>query len=1152
MATLADLLQRDMLEMTGSAGLAARAANYVLSGTDADVLAVIGPAPAPPAASSAKRAGLSTETRYEMLSGLVGLANPSVLVRFARVTLAARGSGLFTFWAPTWPEVLWLDALLRSVDIYVRQGERLMTCEHIVGMLESEGLSAEVLVRGAWTAKHGRSIDVLAQVPGYGGLLAREASLIREWFQKAGAAERIGFLQLMLKAQCDAEPFLCELVEFATGPAKTVREAAEPLLARARDLARPELERLARDGASARRAHAFRLLAAFWGEEARPFLCQFETEKLSLAAREAQEKALAASTPTEPAPPAAPAEAIETNVPLSEPARQAFRQMMHAQSGLLVQMNHVVAPLSAEAIEQQLHLVETLAVPRCEGQPLAQVNLGHPAVRDPFIQFLDTADIELIHAVRLLLLNYSLHTHANPHFMPVAGLLLERFRRRRPFDLRQLGRVFDAVGIGQRLIIEFMVQEAGVCQNWDSALVGPFLLDHVPGLEQLLKERPSTAYGAPAGPFYRMLGHLPVIPDALVEGLWRLATGTTAERDQARQLLEKLPDLEMRLERTLRGGKAGTRAKVAQWIAQRGGASAIPALRKALDGEKEESVRQALMSALERLGAPLEMAVSREGLLFESATLLNKGIPTAVAWFPFDAMPEVRWADSGKPVEAVILKRLIINNHKLASSEPSPMLRRISAEFCAEDRNALGQFVVDTWLERDLREKPPEPEPLTPTQIAHMEAMAQKWFAQNLPFAKLLIPPGAMSAETFCNPTSTATKDRGILAITSACAGENAVPKIAAYLKEWYGYRPAQCKALLGVLPWLEAPGATQLLLATARRFRTRTIQEEAERLSREMAQRRRWTMDQLGDRTIPDAGFAHNGTLQLPLGKRTLILRLTPQLTTELVTAEGKLLKSFPNASAQDDETLYKAAKADFTGARSTVKIVAAQQAQRLYEALCTEREWTFSELREYLFEHSIAGLLCRRLVWQSASRTFRPLGDGTLTDVCDMQVELDGAAQVRLAYCPADAEAWRRHLADYEVTPLFSQLDRPLHVPADLTAGELADFRGYAVGFFRLNNLVTKFGYRHAPVIDGPGFQSFLKRISGLNLDLELTFSGMQMPPVDETVFLMELRFARDGAPLSLAEVPRVLLSECWYDLKTIADAGTGYDPEWESKMP
>jgi hypothetical protein len=35
-----------------------------------------------------------------------------------------------------------------------------------------------------------------------------------------------------------------------------------------------------------------------------------------------------------------------------------------------------------------------------------------------------------------------------------------------------------------------------------------------------------------------------------------------------------------------------------------------------------------------------------------------------------------------------------------------------------------------------------------------------------------------------------------------------------------------------------------------------------------------------------------------------------------------------------------------------------------------------------------------------------------------------------------------------------------------------------------------------------------------------------------------------------VSLGEVPEILLSECWNDMRSIAEMGTGFDPNWESK--
>ena len=47
------------------------------------------------------------------------------------------------------------------------------------------------------------------------------------------------------------------------------------------------------------------------------------------------------------------------------------------------------------------------------------------------------------------------------------------------------------------------------------------------------------------------------------------------------------------------------------------------------------------------------------------------------------------------------------------------------------------------------------------------------------------------------------------------------------------------------------------------------------------------------------------------------------------------------------------------------------------------------------------------------------------------------------------------------------------------------------------------------------------------------------------------MSAGMALDSAGMALDEVPAVLLSECYNDLRTIAAAGTGCDPEWEKKI-
>ena len=116
--------------------------------------------------------------------------------------------------------------------------------------------------------------------------------------------------------------------------------------------------------------------------------------------------------------------------------------------------------------------------------------------------------------------------------------------------------------------------------------------------------------------------------------------------------------------------------------------------------------------------------------------------------------------------------------------------------------------------------------------------------------------------------------EKGILAVAGACCDAAAVGPVQKYLKDWYGYRAAQCKALIAMLASIDHPSAIQYLLSIANRFRTKGIREEAEKYVNILAERKGWTLDELGDRTLPAAGLGDDGTLELSFGPRQFHLR--------------------------------------------------------------------------------------------------------------------------------------------------------------------------------------------------------------------------------------------------------------------------------------
>src|SRR5262249_15039924 len=152
----------------------------------------------------------------------------------------------------------------------------------------------------------------------------------------------------------------------------------------------------------------------------------------------------------------------------------------------------------------------------------------------------------------------------------------------------------------------------------------------------------------------------------------------------------------------------------------------------------------------------------------------------------------------------------------------------------------------------------------------------------------------------------------------------------------------------------------------------------------------------------------------------------------------------------------------------------------------------------------------------------------------------------------------AWRTHLADYEVKPLFEQLERPaLAIAADDTERRVIDDRqGHMMNTFALRGAATKLGYQRGAGEDGGVFTVYQKRFEAAGVTAAVEFTGSMLPEQNVPCALRSLWFVRTGhghigygaKTLPLAKVPPVLMSETWNDYHALAAAGTGFDPQWE----
>lgn len=363
-----------------------------------------------------------------------------------------------------------------------------------------------------------------------------------------------------------------------------------------------------------------------------------------------------------------------------------------------------------------------------------------------------------------------------------------------------------------------------------------------------------------------------------------------------------------------------------------------------------------------------------------------------------------------------------------------------------------------------------------------------------------------------------AHKDRGLLAVVAACGGPEIALASERYLKQWYGHRVKQCKSLLAMLASTGEARAVQLVLGVPQRFRAKGLRQEAERLAHEVGERRGWTPAELADRMVPTAGLEADGSLHDEVG--TVIARVRPDFTLDTSSADQLV-----------------------TACKKELKSIANQQHQRLHEAMLTQRGWSFEDWQLYVWGHPLLRLCCQRLVWLVEGRTFRPLSDGTLVDAHNHDVAPAAEARVTLAHEALVSEGdWLQHLADHDVGALFPQFGRRRYAPVEERV--VGEFRGYVLPAFTLRKLATAAGWMRGETERKGCFFSYVKSFPELELEARLGFTGNRLPEENRSVALTELSFGRP-----LAEVPPVVLSECYHDLAGWAAAGTGFDPQWQA---
>lgn len=1227
------------------ANVAARAVRHVVDGGDESVLLALGGVP-----DAGKVMAIGPGYNFVDFLAIAnerarvfqpdGKVKPGFWVRLAQVLDACRQPAPPVL--PGWPT--WLALLVEQIVFLCHAhlgGKKLepWPLADLLAVMEHESLPADLLARALLDPSAVQGLQqqwsyfLLSQtfIPAFTGwdrYLAGSVPAVRDALARPEAERRLTALRSLNAAGFDFTPVIDLLVDFGTGSAKTVRDEVLSLLRPVRDAARPLVEKYLAEGDATRRHEAAQLLWRLFERGAETRLREHAAAEKSGRVKQTIEKLLAApdeaaaaGTSNDPgaSPPAAEVETGE--VPLGEEAKRGLKEaFQRAHRGALEHYDKQVEQWQSSNRPKWMQKPEKPDPPSekhfdglfrfLEGKDPEPPWQGLQRLvhwRGPLGDWLAPPGVRLIHVVRLgyALGQIVIQKHGGDAFLWWhATHDLDAYRGRCPtsFGLAEVDAAVAALpGSRPGLVGEHYLRANGrwsTFLDWEPAAVWPFFARNTDLLRDLL--RPAGRGRARSGgdfwwperrrAAFKVLTKFPRLPGEFIAPLWDLALGEAkADWELAQAALATVPDKAERILVSLKDGRQSARAAAAEWLGRVGEKTAVVPLKDAVRKEKVEAVKGVMLAALEALGADVDEFLNRDALPEEAAAGLARKRPAGMEWVPLDSLPPLHWKDSGKPVDPRVVQWWVLQSIQHKSPVPGPLLRRYLKACRKDESAALARFLLSAWIGHDTLTRPAEEvaaEARRNADAQWAQLSVHQYYRDHYKGDKEnLYREIYQHLANAC--VGSAVGEKGLLALVAAGGGGDCVKMCEQYIQRWYGYRLSQSKALVEVLAWIDHPLAIQVLLSLANRFRTKAVRKLAAELVQALADREGWTLDELADRTVPDAGFERpvddagvpvgdEAKLVLDYGPRQFTVKLGDDLQPVITTGEGKPVKNPPAAGKQDDPEKAKAARKAFTEAKKVVKEVVKRQTERLYEALCTQRTWRFDDWRRYLSGHPIVGKLCVRAAWAAFAPDgdgerflgcFRPLEDGSLTNENDESVTFDPETRLRLAHAcntPAEqAAAWLGHFSDYDVEPLFPQFGRATYAlpPEKEKETDLTDFEGHGISTFRLRGKATKLGYVRGEAEDGGSFSVYRKSFTSLGLQAVLEFTGSFLPEQDIPAALTVLYFiplkgdrevAYSWSPnkLPLGKVPSVLLSECYNDVKQIAAEGTGFDPKWKEK--
>jgi hypothetical protein len=545
---------------------------------------------------------------------------------------------------------------------------------------------------------------------------------------------------------------------------------------------------------------------------------------------------------------------------------------------------------------------------------------------------------------------------------------------------------------------------------------------------------------------------------------------------------------------------------------------ALKVLEKRLDEEQDDDVRDAMLLGLEAAWAASGRKVTKKDVEARISRAKDKLKTLPATWMKEAKLPALKFK-AGKPLDKQAVRYLLYRQSRAKEIRPDI---EVKALYSMIDRAKSGDFALE-------------------------------------------ILKGFLA-------TKVDAADRWALTIAGLLGDDRCVPLLNQQIRQWAdSNRGKMAEYAVQALSLLGTDAALLTIDALAIRYRTKykNIGKAAVEAFAAAAENLGITPEELGDRVVPWLGFEAGKPRIIDCGGRKIEARIGLDLKLKFDDVEkNKPVASLPKSAPKEILTEFKELGA-------TLREVAKAQVLRLENLMVRQHRWPIDRWQKLFPVHPLLLPLAVRLVWgvyDDAGKhqtTFRALEDRTFTQASDEPIQLPSKGSIGIVH-PLELsdelrKAWLTHLADYEITPPFPQLERPVVVlkPEKADQKTLAEFSGTNLNGMTFKGRAERLGWVRGSVVDAGGISSYYKSFPTAGVEAFVGVDGMYIGmEMEAEIKLQDAFFVKAGSVeigsyqydepanekddrvLRFGDVPPIVYSEIVGDLQKIAGKGGAVD--------